>query len=306
MLLLAERYHLLEPLQAGGMAQVYLAHDRALDRRVVVKRLKAELARDPHLYNQCLYEARTLAGLRHPNIVEIFDCGDDEGRPYLVLELIQGHTLSDLLPLPPPQALDYLLQSALALAFCHAAGIVHSDIKPSNIMVTHGGQVKLIDFGIACPAGEVMAGPLVGSPHYVPPERVQGRPLTPASDVYSFGIVLFQMITGQVPFHGPDAASIAEQHVSSMVPLMSEVILSVPLSLERVVARATAPSPLARYRDGAALLRALYETRHDLLGVPVPAQEQEPQERSITSATALWEKATGLIERPRQLAGAAG
>ncbi|MBA3946905.1 MAG: serine/threonine protein kinase [Herpetosiphonaceae bacterium] len=301
MLLLAERYQLLEPLRSGGMAQLYVAHDRALDRRVAVKRIKPELAHDATFRKQCLYEARTLAALRHPNVVEIFDCGDDEGRPYLVLELIEGQTLDDLLPLPPPQALHYLLQTAAALAFCHAQGIVHADIKPSNIMITNGGNVKLIDFGIACPEGELMDGPLVGSPHYVSPERVLGKPLLAASDIYSFGIVLFQMITGQVPFNGPDAASIAHQHVSELVPLMSEVLLSVPLSLDRVVARATAQSPLARYRNGTALLQALYQTRHDLLGVPIP--QLEPVERSICSATALWEKATGLIERP-QLAAA--
>lgn len=300
MLLLAGRYHLIEPLRSGGMAQLFIAHDRALDRRVVVKRLKSELAREPALRQQCLGEARILAALRHPHIVEIFDCGDDEGRPYLVLEYLAGHTLEELLPLPPPQALDYLLQIATALAHCHAQGIVHADIKPSNVVITSDGQVKLIDFGIAVPEMQAQIGPLVGSPHYVAPERVLGKPLTAASDVYSFGIVLFQVITGQVPFHGRDVASIARMHVEELVPLMSDVLLSVPLSLERIVARATAPTPLARYRNGAMLLQAIYETRHDLLGVPIP--EAVAPERSICSATALWEKATGLLEQAKRIA----
>ena len=290
---LAERYQLIEPLRAGGMAQLYLAYDYVLERQVAIKWLKPEFAAERVLRRQCLYEARTLATVRHPHIVEIFDCDEAQERPFLVLELIHGHTLAELLPLPPPQALDYLLQMAEALSYCHELGIVHSDIKPSNIMIRDDGMVKLIDFGIAAEDGTIAAGPLVGSPHYVPPERVMGRPLTAASDVYSFGIVLFQVITGQVPFTGPDAATVAQMHVTELVPLMSEVLLSVPLSLERIVARATAASPLSRYRNGAALLQALYATREDLLGVPAPVVE--PEERSLFSATALWEKATGML-----------
>ncbi|GAC1354777.1 MAG: hypothetical protein NVSMB42_12820 [Herpetosiphon sp.] len=300
MLLLADRYHLLALIACGGMAQVYAAHDRVTDRSVVVKRLKAELAFDLTHHSYCLYEAQLLARLSHPNIVELYDCGDDQGCPYLVLEHVPGVTMAQMLPLPPSQALHYVQQTAAALGYCHASGVVHGDIKPSNIMITPTGNVKLIDFGIATPIGSSPDGPLVGSPHYVAPERVLGNELTAASDVYSFGIALFELITGQLPFEGDDAAMIANLHVTELVPLMSEVLLSVPLSLERVVARATAPNPLARYADGNVLLNALYQTRQDLLGIPAPVAYQSV--RGVGTATALWEKATGLIEHRKQMA----
>lgn len=292
-MLLGNRYQIIEPLRSGGMAHVYAAWDHELRRKVAIKRLKPELATDAERRDQFLHEARTLAQVRHPNIVDVFDYSDNAQRPYLVMELIEGEPLSKMLPLPGPQALDYLLQVATALQYCHQQGILHCDVKPENIMVDRDGRVKLIDFGISLNEGSSISGPLVGSPHYLAPERVTGGPLTAAADVYAFGIVLFQVITGTVPFDGPDAASIARQHVEERVPLMSDVLLSVPLSLERVVSRATAPSPLARYRSGEALVQALYETRHDLLGVPVP--EPPARDHDICSATGFWANATGPI-----------
>ncbi len=291
-MLLGNRYQIIEPLRSGGMAHVYAAWDRDLERKVAIKRLKPEFVDDAERREQFLHEARTLAKVRHPNIVEVFDFQDDP-RPFLVMELIEGEPLVKLLPLPAPQALDYLLQVATALQFCHEQGILHCDIKPDNIMVDRGGRVKLIDFGISLTEGSCVTGALVGSPHYLAPERVTGAPLTPAADVYAFGIVLFQVITGMVPFDGPDARSIARQHVEERVPLMSDVLLSVPLSLERVVSRATAPAPLSRYHNGQALVDALHETRHDLLGVPIP--EPRVRDYDICSATGFWSKATGEI-----------
>src|SRR5215217_1109498 len=164
-MLLGKRYSLCEPLSAGGMAQIYLGIDTVLERQVAIKRLKPELADQPHFREQFLAEARTLAGLKHPHIVEVFDFDAGAERPYLVMELIQGHTLASLLPLPAPHALDYLLQVAEALSFCHRLGILHCDVKPENIMVDSSGCVKLIDFGISSPDGVCVSGPLVGSPH---------------------------------------------------------------------------------------------------------------------------------------------
>lgn len=292
-MLLGNRYRLCEPLGAGGMAQIYLGYDQLLERRVAVKRLKSELALQPRFREQFLSEARTLAGLQHRNIVKVFDFDADAERPYLVMELIEGHTLASLIPLPAPQALDYLLQAAEALSFCHQQGILHCDVKPENIMVDSSGCVKLIDFGISLPDGAFVDGPLIGSPHYVSPERVIGGPLSAAADVYALGIVLFQMITGVVPFDGPDAASIARQHVEERVPLMSEVLLTVPLALERIVSRATAPSSFVRYHNGAALVEAIHQVRHDLLGVTVP--EPIARDADICSATSFWSRPTGPI-----------
>jgi eukaryotic-like serine/threonine-protein kinase len=290
---LAQRYQIEAPLRSGGMATIYIAWDHLLQRRVAVKRLKPELLGDPAAVQTLHDEARVLASLRHPNILEIFDARLDDRQPFLVTELVEGQPLSRLMPLPPMQAVDYALQVAAALAHSHAAGVIHCDVKPDNIMVDHEGHVKLLDFGISAPGGPGSGGDVLGSPHYIAPERIMGRPLTPAADVYSLGIVLFQMITGVVPFNGPDAVSIARQHVEDRVPLMSEIILSVPLALERVVAKATAPEPIARYRDGAALFEALVDCRYELAGLRPPPRASEPL--PIDSPERLWEVPTTQI-----------
>lgn len=285
------RYQISEPLRSGGMANVYIAWDAALQRNVAIKRLKPELLNDPAALNAFHSEARTLAALRHPNIVEVFDAHFD-GHPYLVMELVEGQPLSALMPLPPQQAVDYALQITSALAHSHANGVIHCDVKPDNILIDQAGHVKLLDFGISLIDGQGCHDEVLGSPHYIAPERVLGSPLTPAADIYSLGIVLFQMITGVVPFDGPDAATIAHLHVTELVPLMSEVILSVPLALERVVAKATAPTALARYKDGAAMYKALIEARYELAGLrpPVPTSELP-----ISSPERLWEIPTSPI-----------
>ena len=287
------RYHIEEPLRSGGMATIYRAWDQALERHVAVKRLKLELLDDVSAIAAFHSEARTLAALRHPNIVEVFDAQLEGGQPYIVMELVRGQTLAQLLPLPPQQTVDYALQVAAALAHSHANGIVHCDVKPDNIMVDHSGRVKLLDFGISALGGVVVDGAVLGSPHYIAPERVLGSPITPATDIYSLGIVLFQMITGVVPFDGPNAASIAEQHVKERVPLMSEVILSVPLALERVVAKATAPMAMARYRDGAAMYEALIDCRYELAGLRPPAKTGS--QLPLDSPERLWEIPTSPI-----------
>ncbi len=285
-MLLGNRYQLLEPLSTGGMATIYRGWDRSLERFVAIKRLKPELAANARFHNQFLAEAQTLAAVRHPHVVEVFDFGLNDERPYLIMELIEGPTFASLVPLAPVDAIKYLLPVAEALACCHRQGIMHCDIKPDNIMLDRNGCVKLIDFGISMPTGIVADGIVLGSPQYVAPERVTGGVLTPAVDVYAFGIVIFQAITGMVPFNGSDAAAIARQHVDERVPLMSDVLVSVPLSLERVVSRATVPSPMARYPNGGALHDALMQTQADLTGIPVLAPDH--RETSICSATDFW------------------
>jgi serine/threonine protein kinase len=292
-MLLGNRYQLLEPLASGGMATIYRGWDRSLERSVAIKRLKSEFVTDARFQNQFLTEAQTLATVRHPNVVEVFDFGLSDERPYLIMELIEGPTLATLLPLAPVDAVQYLLPVAEALACCHSHGIMHCDIKPENIMLDHNGCVKLIDFGIALPTGIIADGLLVGSPHYVAPERVTGGVLTPAVDIYAFGIVLFQAVTGMLPFRGPDAASIARQHVEERVPLMSDILVSVPLSLDRVVSLATVPAPMARYADGRALCEALVNAQSDLLGIPLLAPAQH--ELSICSATDFWAQGTAPV-----------
>lgn len=292
-MILGNRYQLLEPLSGGGMATIYRGWDRSLERFVAIKRLKVELSNDPRWNNQFLTEAQTLASVRHPHIVEVFDFGLNDDRPYLVMELIEGQTLASLLPLPPIDAVEYVLPVAEALGCCHALGVMHCDIKPENIMIDRAGCIKLIDFGIAMPSGTVADGLLIGSPHYVAPERVTGGVLTPAIDIYAVGIIIFQAVTGMTPFNGPDATTIARQHVDERVPLMSDVLVSVPLSLERVVSRATVPAPMARYANGAALAEALRNARADLLGIPLLAPPEH--QASICSATDFWKQGTAPL-----------
>ena len=290
-MVLGNRYQLLEPLSSGGMATIYRGWDRSLEREVAIKRIKPDLSVDERFRNQFLVEAQTLATVRHPHIVEIFDMVLDE-RPYLIMELIDGPTLANLLPLAPIDIVQHMLAVADALAHCHALGVMHCDIKPENIMLDRQGQVKLIDFGIAMPTGLMAQDVLIGSPHYVAPERVMGGVLTPALDIYACGIVIFQAVTGMLPFSGSDAASIARQHVDERVPLMSDILVSVPMALERVVSRATVPSPMARYASGHALYEALMNAQSDLLGIPLLTSQHEA---SICSATDFWAKGTAPV-----------
>lgn len=290
-----DRYTIQEPLRSGGMAHLYIAWDHALQRHVAIKRLKSELLNDGEAVASFHDEARTLAALRHPNIVEVFDAELTQTPPYIIMELIQGQPLSQLMPLSPPHAVDYALQISAALAHSHANGVIHCDIKPDNIMVDPAGKIKVLDFGISATGGQCGIGEVLGSPHYIAPERVLGTPITPAADVYSLGIVLFQMITGVVPFDGPDATTIAQLHVTERVPLMSEVILSVPLALERVVAKATAPAAMARYKDGAAMHAALIESSYELAGLRPPTVRAAGEQLPITSPERLWEYPTSPL-----------
>lgn len=254
--MLVDRYKLGDRLALGGMGTVYEAHDERLDRRVVVKLLKDELAEDPRFVERFRREARSAAALSHPNIATVFDYGEQDGTHFIVMELVQGRDLARVLreegPLSPDRAVRIATQICEALGHAHAAGVVHRDVKPANVIVGEADRVKVTDFGIARAAGQstlTATGSMLGTAHYISPEQAEGAKVGPASDIYSLGIVVYEMLTGSVPFTGDSPVAVAMRHVSDEVPPPSTLNPSVPPELDEVVARATATVAADRWRD---------------------------------------------------------
>jgi eukaryotic-like serine/threonine-protein kinase len=253
------RYRLEERIATGGMAEVWAAHDLELDRRVAVKLLHH--GADPARFSR---EARAVAGLSHPGICRVYDYGDADGRPYIVLEYLAGGTLDDRLargqPLPDDDAARIARELASALAYAHARGLVHRDLKPGNVLFDLEGSAKISDFGIAQVAGAptlTEAGTLLGTAAYISPEQASGERVTPASDVYSFGVIVYQMLTGRLPFEAESALELAAKHVSEEPAAIASLRPDAPSALERVATAALAKRPEDRPADGGALLEAL-------------------------------------------------
>jgi serine/threonine protein kinase len=223
---LGGRYRVGALLGAGGMGEVWAARDLLLDRPVAVKVLGAALAGDGRAAERLRREARAAARLDHPNIARMLDLGEHDGRPYLVMELLEGESLATRIdragPIPPAEAARVVAAVADALQAAHSAGVVHRDVKPGNVYLTSGGEVKVLDFGIASAAGEtdLTTGDLLGTAAYLAPERALGRPATPAADLYSLGVVLYQLLAGRRPFQGGSDIELAMAHVTARpVPL---------------------------------------------------------------------------------------
>jgi eukaryotic-like serine/threonine-protein kinase len=248
------RYRIIRKLGAGGMANVYLAEDQELGRRVAIKILDDRHAADDSFIERFRREAKNAAGLSHPNIVSIYDRGEAEGTYYIAMEYLSGRSLKELIvsrgPTPIRIAIDYTRQMLAALGFAHRHGIVHRDIKPHNVVVDSDGRLKVTDFGIARSGASQMTevGSIIGTAQYLSPEQARGSPVDQRSDVYSVGIVLYEMLTGQVPFTGETPLEIAMKHLSEVPVPPSELRDDVPDDLDLVVLRALAKDPEDRYQ----------------------------------------------------------
>jgi serine/threonine-protein kinase len=248
------RYRIIRKLGAGGMANVYLAEDQELGRRVAIKILDDRHAADDSFIERFRREAKNAAGLSHPNIVSIYDRGEAEGTYYIAMEYLSGRSLKELIvsrgPTPVRIAIDYTRQILAALGFAHRNGIVHRDIKPHNVVVDADGRLKVTDFGIARSGASQMTevGSIIGTAQYLSPEQARGAPVDQRSDVYSVGVVLYEMLTGEVPFTGDTALEIAMKHLSEVPVPPSELRPDVPDDLDLVVLRALAKDSEDRYQ----------------------------------------------------------
>src|ERR687895_222261 len=237
------RYRILRKLGAGGMANVYLAEDEDLGRRVAIKILNDRYANDELFIERFRREAKSAAALSHPNIVSIYDRGEAEGTYYIAMEVIEGRSLKELIltrgPLPIVEAVHYARQILQALRFAHRHGIIHRDIKPHNNLIGEQG-LKVTDFGIARygPSQMTEAGSIMGTAQYLSPEQARGAPVTASSDLYSVGIVLYEMLTGRVPFTGDSAIEIAMKHVNELPRPPSQLRSEISPELDQLVLRA--------------------------------------------------------------------
>jgi serine/threonine-protein kinase len=259
----AGRYRLERKLGGGGMADVWLAEDQELGRKVAIKILHDRYANDTQFVERFRREATHAAGLSHPNVVSIFDRGEAEGSYFIVMEYVEGRTLKELIvtrgPCPVPVAISYVRQVLAALRYAHRNGIVHRDIKPHNVLVDHEGRVKVADFGIARAGSSQMteAGSIIGTAQYLSPEQARGAPVDESSDLYSTGIVLYELLTGKVPFTGETPVEIAMKHLSQVPPAPSSIRPEIPRDLDLVVLRALAKEPADRYRSAKEMDRDL-------------------------------------------------
>ena len=251
-----DRYEIEKLIGEGGMANVYLARDTILDRKVAVKVLRGDLAGDDKFVRRFQREALSASSLSHPNIVEIYDVGEDEGNFYIVMEYIEGKTLKQLIKkrgvLTLSETIDIMLQLLDALATAHDSYIIHRDIKPQNIMIKESGLVKITDFGIAMALNSVeltQTNSVMGSVHYLPPEQASGKGSTIRSDIYSLGILMFEMLTGKMPYRGDSAVEIALKHMKEELPKVKELNPVIPQSVENIIIKAAAKNPKNRFKD---------------------------------------------------------
>ena len=253
---ISDRYQIIKSIGEGGMANVYLAYDTILDRNVAVKVLRGDLATDEKFVRRFQREALSASSLSNPNIVEVYDVGEDNGEYYIVMEYVEGKHLKNLLKkrgkLTVPEVIDIVLQITNGLSVAHDSYIIHRDIKPQNILILDNGLIKITDFGIAVAMNATQltqTNSVMGSVHYLPPEQASGKGATLQSDIYSIGILMYELLTGKLPFKGDNAVEIALKHLKEPMPSIRDEIPDIPQSVENIILKATAKNPKNRYAD---------------------------------------------------------
>ena len=287
-----DRYQIIKTLGEGGMANVYLAHDTILDRNVAVKVLRGDLASDEKFVRRFQREALSASSLSHPNIVEMYDVGEDDGQYYIVMEYVDGKTLKQVLKqrghLSVSEVVDIMLQVTDGMAHAHDAYIIHRDIKPQNIMILPNGMIKITDFGVATALNSTQltqTNSVMGTVHYLPPEQASGKGSTIRSDIYSMGIMMYELLAGFVPYKGDSAVEIALKHLKEPLPSVRKTYPSIPQSIENVIIKATAKNPKNRYADARAMHEdiktALDESRQDEKRYVYPYPENDLDETKV-------------------------
>ena len=273
-----DRYEIRERLGSGGMAAVYRAHDRQLGREVALKLLYPRFAEDESFVERFRREASAAAGLQHPNVVSVYDRGEWDGTSYIAMELVDGRTLREVVqeegPLDPIRAIDCTIGVLRAARFAHRRGIIHRDLKPHNVLVDGEGRTKVTDFGIARAGASDMTetGSIMGTAQYLSPEQAQGLAVTPRSDLYAIGVLLYELLMGRVPFDGESAVSIALKQVSEPPVPPGRIVRGIPPELDAVVLRALEKDPDRRFADADEFIAALEDVRARMTGDPTPGR----------------------------------
>ena len=306
------RYQIIRTIGEGGMANVYLAYDTILEREVAVKVLRGDLANDEKFVKRFQREAKAASSLNHPNIVEMYDVGEDDGNYFIVMEYVNGKTLKNLIKkrgaLSLSETIDIMLQLTSGIACAHDSYIIHRDIKPQNVMILEDGRVKITDFGIAVALNSTeltQTNSVMGSVHYLPPEQANGSGATVKSDIYSLGILMYELLTGKLPFKGDNAVEIAIKQMRDRLPSIIAQNPNVPQSVENVVLRACAKNPENRYESVREmhddLKTVLAESRKDepRLVYDYPEGEPDEEKKVKTMEKKTEEEVTSKVDTPK-------
>lgn len=301
-----DRYEIIRSIGEGGMANVYLGYDTILDRNVAIKILRGDLSNDEKFVRRFQREALSASSLSHPNIVEMYDVGEDDGLYYIVMEYVEGKTLKQLLKrrgsLTMSEAIDIMLQLTDGMAHAHDSYIIHRDLKPQNIMIEDDGQIKITDFGIAMALNSTQltqTNSVMGSVHYLPPEQASGKGSTIKSDIYSMGIIFYELLSGSLPFRGDNAVEIALKHMKEPLPTLMKEDSSIPQSIQNIILKSTAKNPKNRYANARDMHQDLLTALDDDRINEEPYEYKYPehdQESSTKSLKKLEEKQEELEE----------
>ena len=308
-----DRYEIVKAIGEGGMANVYLGYDTILDRNVAIKVLRGDLSNDEKFVRRFQREALSASSLAHQNIVEMYDVGEDDGVYYIVMEYVDGKTIKQLLKkrgtLTLSEAIDIMSQLTDGMAHAHDSYIIHRDLKPQNIMIKDDGQIKITDFGIAMALNSTQltqTNSVMGSVHYLPPEQASGKGCTIKSDIYSMGIIFYELLTGSLPFRGDNAVEIALKHMREPLPSLRETNNAIPQSIENIIRKSTAKNPKNRYDSARSmhedLLTALNDERMDeeVYQYKYPENESESKKVAKNKENENKEEQEVKEEKPKE------